>query len=51
MRKNIYYALLPLLLLLLKTNTLEAQQQSVARRWNEVMLQAIREDLERVREF
>ena len=47
MKKNIYYALLFLLLLLLKTNTLEAQQQSVARRWNEVMLQAIREDLAR----
>ena len=47
MKKNICFALLSLLLLLLKTNALEAQQKSVARRWNEVMLQAIREDLAR----
>lgn len=47
MKKNIYFALLPLLLLLLKTNAVEAQQHSVVRRWNEVMLQAIREDLAR----
>ncbi|MFN0036545.1 MAG: MopE-related protein [Saprospiraceae bacterium] len=47
MNKNIYYALLLLLLFLLKTNAAEAQQHNVARRWNEVMLQAIREDLAR----
>ncbi len=47
MKKIIPFALLPFLLFLLKTNDLEAQQKSVARRWNEVMLQAIREDLAR----
>ena len=47
MQKNVYYILLPLFLLMLKTSSLEAQQQSVARRWNEVVLQAIREDLAR----
>ncbi len=47
MKKIIHFALLPFLLFLLNTNDLEAQQKSVARRWNEVMLQAIREDLAR----
>lgn len=47
MHKKIYHSLLLLLLFLLKTNALEAQSSSVARRWNEVMLQAIREDLAR----
>jgi len=44
MRKNICHTLL---LLLLTSTVLQAQQQSVARRWNEAMLLAIREDLAR----
>ncbi|MDO8365918.1 MAG: MopE-related protein [Saprospiraceae bacterium] len=47
MKEIIYFALLPFLLLLLNINDLSAQQKSVARRWNEAMLQAIREDLAR----
>ena len=47
MKKYIHYALLPFLFLFLKANVTEAQQHSVAYRWNEVMLQAIREDLAR----
>ncbi len=47
MKKTTHSVLLPLLLLLLTSNALEAQQRSVARRWNEVMILAIREDLAR----
>ena len=47
MTKNKQYILLLLLLSMLKVSHASAQQQSVARRWNEVMLQAIREDLAR----
>jgi hypothetical protein len=47
MYKKLYHSLLLLLLLLVSNSALEAQSSSVARRWNEVMLQAIREDLAR----
>lgn len=47
MFKNLRFAVWPTLLLLLAINDLRAQQSSVARRWNEVMLLAIREDLAR----
>ena len=47
MRNKIYTALLPVLLLFLTVNALEAQQHSVARRWNDAMILAIREDLAR----
>ncbi|MDX1912856.1 MAG: MopE-related protein [Saprospiraceae bacterium] len=46
MQKYIYLALSCLLFLLSNIQPLEAQK-SVARRWNEVMLEAIREDLAR----
>jgi len=47
MTKNKQRILLLLLLSMLKFSHASAQQQSVARRWNEVLLQAIREDLAR----
>ena len=46
MKKNIGYFLLLLLLLCIKMTSLKAQP-SVVRRWNNAMLQAIREDLAR----
>ena len=47
MLKGIYYVLFPIVVLFLGSTDLKAQQKSVARRWNEVMLQAIKEDLAR----
>ncbi|MFN0216125.1 MAG: MopE-related protein [Saprospiraceae bacterium] len=47
MTKNFYFRLLFLMLVMINSISLEAQQKSVARRWNEVMLEAIREDLAR----
>ncbi len=47
MNKHNFYALFSLLLLLFNPSFAKAQTPSVARRWNEVMLQAIREDLAR----
>lgn len=47
MKKNIHKALFSALMLLLTINSLAAQTPSIARRWNEAMLQAIREDLAR----
>ncbi len=47
MKKNIYTIGFWLGCLLLTTNELKAQSHSVARRWNEVMLKAITEDLAR----